>query len=71
MIVMSPNSVRLATLTGRRLAGVGGAPLRKLLDLLAKAKAFVEPCCNPGEHAVLSSFPQAEQALKDRLKPTL
>lgn len=49
---------------------MGDATLRKLLDLLAKAKAFVEPCCNPGEHASIRGLSQAEQTLEDRLKPT-
>ena len=31
---------------------MGGASLRKLLDLIARAKAFIEPCCKPGEHVL-------------------
>ncbi len=45
-----PRCDRALPLPGRRLAAVGGALLRKLLDLIARAKAFVEPCCDPGKH---------------------
>ena len=45
---------------------MGDAPLRRLLDLIARAKAFLEPCCNPGEHTI-SQGPQTDQALMDWL----
>jgi hypothetical protein len=35
-------------MAGRRLAAVGGAPLRRLLELIGKAEASVEPCCSAG-----------------------
>ena len=34
---------------GRRLASASGASLRRLLEVVDKAKALVEPCCLPGE----------------------
>lgn len=34
---------------GRRLAAASGASLRRLLEVVDKAKALVEPCCLPGE----------------------
>ena len=33
---------------GRRLASASGASLRRLLEVVDKAKALVEPCCLPG-----------------------
>lgn len=36
-------------IAGKRLGAVSGASLRRLLELIDKAKAFIEPCCNPGE----------------------
>ena len=34
---------------GRKLAGLMGGPLRKLLELLQEAIALVDSCCKPGE----------------------
>ena len=34
---------------GRRLAGLTGGPLRKLLELLQEAHALVDACCKPGK----------------------
>lgn len=33
---------------GRRLAQLGGGPLRKLLGLVQDATALVDSCCTPG-----------------------
>ncbi len=35
--------------SGRRLAALGGGPLRKLLGLLQEATTLVESCCESGE----------------------
>lgn len=35
-------------LTGRRLATLGGAPLRKLLELIQEATQLINSCCQPG-----------------------
>ena len=34
---------------GRRLAALGGGPLRKLLGLVQEATTLVDSCCAPGE----------------------
>ena len=34
--------------TGRRLASMSGAPLRKLLELVQEAAALIDCCCKPG-----------------------
>ena len=47
---------------------MGGAALRKLLDLLARAKAFVEPCCSPGRHCSLTKvWRQSQLSMTCRL----
>lgn len=42
-------------LSGRRLAALGGAPLRKLLGLVEEATTLVDSCCAPGE-SLLNHF---------------
>ncbi|CAK0783737.1 hypothetical protein CVIRNUC_006936 [Coccomyxa viridis] len=42
------NILRVFDAEGRRLAAASGASLRRLLEVVDKAKALVEPCCLPG-----------------------